>query len=849
MSDQLQRFRNVRHPLPELMWTWHLTGVGLENLGTDRKAVQVPLPSMGPDELLLRVDAVGLCFSDTKVIAQGPNHPRLLGRDMVADPVVLGHEAAMTVVGVGSRLSGRFHVGERYIIQADIIYKGKGIAFGYALQGAMRQYVVVGPEVIDGDEGCYLLPVDWDSGYAAAALSEPWACVEHSYALDYRSSVQPDGTLLVSGGRDGVAYDFKSLAEGATPSRVILAGVPESVQAAVFAAFPSIPVTLVDSSLTAESVEAMVAEITGGSGFSDVVLLDEPGAAAGAAMRALARHGALVIVQTEAAESQADIDVGRVHYENWEILGTNSADVSAAYVGGVRTELRPGGAALFIGAGGPMGRMHVQRALQAANGPALVVASDTSDERLESLRSTFGPDADKRAVRLVCVNPTATSGEEYDRRLRELAPQGFDDVVLLAPVAKLITGALPHLAQGGTLNIFAGLARGSMAQVDVALFAGRGIRFTGSSGSFIADLQQVLNKAQQGDLAPEHSVAAIGGIHAGWDGMDGVVNARFPGKIVLYPQIEDLPLTALSDLGQVLPDVAAKLDPQGRWTNAAEVELLRSKLSLPKGQTAEWRRLVGQTALVTGAAQGLGEAIARRLAREGADVVLGDLNVGKAEEVAASIRGQYGTRAVAVAMNVTDEESVGAAVDRAVSELGRLDILVSNAGILQAHDISEFPVDAWRRVIDVNLTGYLICAKQAARVMKEQGSGAIIQINSKSGKKGSFRNSAYAASKFGGLGLTQSIALDLAPHNVRVNSICPGNLLDSPLWVDSLYEQYARKWGITVEEVREKYRSQVPLGRGCTYEDVTNVLVFLASPQASYMTGQAINVTGGQEMR
>lgn len=259
--------------------------------------------------------------------------------------------------------------------------------------------------------------------------------------------------------------------------------------------------------------------------------------------------------------------------------------------------------------------------------------------------------------------------------------------------------------------------------------------------------------------------------------------------------------------------------------------------------------LVGQTALVTGAAQGLGEAIARRLAREGADVVLGDLNVGKAEEVAASIRGQYGTRAVAVAMNVTDEESVGAAVDRAVSELGRLDILVSNAGILQAHDISEFPVDAWRRVIDVNLTGYLICAKQAARVMKEQGSGAIIQINSKSGKKGSFRNSAYAASKFGGLGLTQSIALDLAPHNVRVNSICPGNLLDSPLWVDSLYEQYARKWGITVEEVREKYRSQVPLGRGCTYEDVTNVLVFLASPQASYMTGQAINVTGGQEMR
>jgi sorbitol-6-phosphate 2-dehydrogenase len=124
-----------------------------------------------------------------------------------------------------------------------------------------------------------------------------------------------------------------------------------------------------------------------------------------------------------------------------------------------------------------------------------------------------------------------------------------------------------------------------------------------------------------------------------------------------------------------------------------------------------------------------------------------------------------------------------------------------------------------------------------------------LQINSKSGKKGSFRNSAYAASKFGGIGLTQSLALDLAPFGVRVNAICPGNLLDSPLWQDSLYEQYARRLNLTPEEVRRKYTEQVPLGRGCSYEDVANVVVFLASDEAAYMTGQAINVTGGQEMR
>jgi sorbitol-6-phosphate 2-dehydrogenase len=133
--------------------------------------------------------------------------------------------------------------------------------------------------------------------------------------------------------------------------------------------------------------------------------------------------------------------------------------------------------------------------------------------------------------------------------------------------------------------------------------------------------------------------------------------------------------------------------------------------------------------------------------------------------------------------------------------------------------------------------------------MMKQRSGVIIQVNSKSGKKGSYKNSAYAASKFGGIGLTQSLALELAEYGVRVNAVCPGNLLDSPLWVVSLYDQYARNQGMTKEQIRQKYVDQVPLGRGCTYDDVNNVIVFLASDSASYMTGQAINVTGGQEMR
>jgi sorbitol-6-phosphate 2-dehydrogenase len=259
--------------------------------------------------------------------------------------------------------------------------------------------------------------------------------------------------------------------------------------------------------------------------------------------------------------------------------------------------------------------------------------------------------------------------------------------------------------------------------------------------------------------------------------------------------------------------------------------------------------LQGKIALVTGGAQGLGAAICQRLAREGAHVVVADLNLAGAEQTAAAVQAETGQRAIAVGVDVTDEAQVEAMVQRAVDEFGRLDILVSNAGILIAEAVDEFPAAKWQAVINVNLVGYFLCAKHAARVMKCQHSGVIIQVNSKSGKKGSYKNSAYAASKFGGIGLTQSIALELAEYGVRVNAVCPGNLLDSPLWVNSLYAQYAKKWDITEAEVRQRYIDQVPMKRGCTYDDVTNVIVFLASDQAGYMTGQAINVTGGQEMR
>ncbi|MBD3174190.1 MAG: sorbitol-6-phosphate dehydrogenase [Armatimonadia bacterium] len=264
---------------------------------------------------------------------------------------------------------------------------------------------------------------------------------------------------------------------------------------------------------------------------------------------------------------------------------------------------------------------------------------------------------------------------------------------------------------------------------------------------------------------------------------------------------------------------------------------------------AENGALAGRRAIVTGGAQGLGEAISERLAAEGGSVAICDIQGDACEELSTRLATTYGVDTVGASVDVTREDQVAGFFDRVAEGFGGLDLLVANAGVLRAHAIEEFPVDDWRLTMEVNLTGYMLAAKHAARHMIPSARGAIVQINSKSGKKGSFRNSAYAASKFGGIGLTQSIALELAPHGIRVNSVCPGNLLDSPLWVNSLYEQYSKRLGISPEEVRKKYEDQVPLGRGCSYDDVTNVVVFLASDQASYMTGQAINVTGGQEMR
>ena len=265
-------------------------------------------------------------------------------------------------------------------------------------------------------------------------------------------------------------------------------------------------------------------------------------------------------------------------------------------------------------------------------------------------------------------------------------------------------------------------------------------------------------------------------------------------------------------------------------------------------------RLAGKVAIVTGGAQGFGKGIAEYMNAEGAYVVIADMNEEGAKATAAEFDG-----AIAIKANVSDEVSVEKLMQKTVLAFGGIDILVSNAGIVRAGSLEEMTKANFELVTSVNYTGYFLCTKYASAVMKIQHRFAperlydIIEINSKSGLAGSNKNFAYAGSKFGGIGLTQSFAMELAPYNIKVNAVCPGNYLDGPLWTDperGLLVQYLNAGKVlgakTVQDVLRFYESKVPLNRGCRPIDVARAIFYVC--EQDYETGQAIPVTGGQEM-
>jgi NAD(P)-dependent dehydrogenase (short-subunit alcohol dehydrogenase family) len=288
-----------------------------------------------------------------------------------------------------------------------------------------------------------------------------------------------------------------------------------------------------------------------------------------------------------------------------------------------------------------------------------------------------------------------------------------------------------------------------------------------------------------------------------------------------------------------------------------EVESYRKTISAA-GRAAG--RLAGKIAVVTGAAQGFGLEISQDLVAQGATVVLTDVNTQGAQAAAAQINAKLGKpRAMGLPINVADGASVSEAIYQVVRSFGGLDVLISNAGVLRAGSVKTMPEKDFDFVTTVNYKGYFVCVQKAAPILaaqhlaRKEYSSDIIQINSKSGLAGSNRNGAYAGSKFGGIGLTQSFALELIEDGIKVNAICPGNFFDGPLWSDpqdGLFAQYLRSGKVpgakTIADVKRFYEAKVPMNRGCTTADVVKAIYYLI--EQKYETGQALPVTGGQVM-
>ncbi len=532
---RFEEYGRADAPLPSTYSAWQVFGAGFENIGRDGKPVELELRPPAEDEILLRVDALGLCLSDIKIVNLGGKHPRLRGRDLAHDPTVLGHEAAVTVAAVGAKWKDRFGVGERYIVQADIYYKGLGYAFGYLIPGGLAQYCYLDERALDGDEGCYLLPVKADTGYSQAALAEPWACVEMSYSLDDR--LRPGcGDLLI-------VTDDPAAWEEANPDALIL---PPTLD------------TLADDR------------------FDDIILTSPTAELVNALAPRLRKNGAMFLLGF-GEDAGVTLDIGRIHYDGLRFYG-GGEDMEAVEEANARHTLRAGGGALFIGAGGPMGQMHVQRAIEVSGGPKRVVVTDLDRARLDHIAARFDELARGKQVELITLSPSEFEDQgAMDARLRSLAPDGYDDVVVLAPVASLVSAATKFAADNGLVNVFAGLAIGTTAEIGLRDLC-RGVKIIGSSGSRIRDLKKVLDMVEDGKLNTNMSVAAIGGLNAAREGLEGVREARYPGKTVIYTQIPSLPLMSIEDIPEKLPEIGPLLGSQCAWTKEAEKALLENNL-------------------------------------------------------------------------------------------------------------------------------------------------------------------------------------------------------------------------------------------------------------------------------
>ena len=513
MGDKYHAYRSLNYNLPEKSWAWNLYGAGLENMGRGGEPEPFSIPEPNDDQLLVRIDSIGVCFSDVKILKQGGSHPKLYNRDLSVEPTRLGHEVSLTIVKVGKNLQDRYSPGQRLAVQPDIYQQGKSTAYGYTIPGGLIQYHLIGDEVLKTDAGACLLPVEDDMGYAESSLLEPWGCVIAAYTQRRRLTPRQGGTMWIIG-QPGDARTYTFSAGLDAPSTIVLTDVPDSVKKLVASTRAKV---IERNGLGPADYESLGKELTNGAGFDDIVILKPASASTVSQIaRFIARRGTCNLLGTQPLDGLVRVDLGRLHYDYIAFIGNNGTEISASYgEARNRCELRPAGSTVFIGAGGPMGQMHVQRALELPDGPKLVIATEISDDRLKTLSDMFTPLAEKNGRKLLFFNPTTSKQSFHDFVMEATQNQGVDDVVVSVPVAALMEEGDTVMKPDGMMVLFAGVPNGTMGAVNLSNVYLSNAQYTGTSGLTIDDQASVMERRVAGTLSPGRSVAAIGGARDG----------------------------------------------------------------------------------------------------------------------------------------------------------------------------------------------------------------------------------------------------------------------------------------------------------------------------------------------
>lgn len=547
--------------IPEKMLAWPLFGAGMEKLGKNDQPCTVVVPEISEDELLVKIDAIGLCFSDVKLIRAGEEHPRVISKNLSEDPVIPGHEAVMTVVKTGKNVAGKFKVGQRFIIQADIYVKGKGFAYGYAIDGGMAQYSKIDQRVLNGDEGCYLIPLPDNISSGIAALMEPWTCVKASYMIDHREKPLDGGTVLVAAEKgDTAAYTIGKLLAAAKPAKITLLNVPEQLASEFSKVFGSI-------------VEK-VTELPADALFDDLFLLNMK-KAQGEKLAKAAKKNAIINFIGTYPEEEWLFDIGNIHYQGWFYQGASGSELSAGYGRNMRSKLKKGGTCWLPGGAGAMGQMHTQLAVEAEDGPKRILVSDMDNVRIAKVSELLRDSIKKRGIEFKTLNPASfASPAEFENEVRKFAADGFDDIVMLVPVIPVLNSSTKFLKADGLMNIFAGIPAGKEGSLNIKGIAEKGMRYIGSSGSLTSHLKHTLKLVENNELNPATALAAIGGMQDLKKGLDAVANAKFPGKTVIFPNCETMPLTVMDNIDKLSPELKETLTKDGFYTKKTEEKLM-----------------------------------------------------------------------------------------------------------------------------------------------------------------------------------------------------------------------------------------------------------------------------------